>query len=440
MNLERYISVKGLLDKGKRYLVAVSGGIDSMVLLSVLVKGGYNILVAHCNFELRGDESEGDSALVRSVCERYGIACLVKYFDTQAYAKAHKISIEMAARDLRYEWFATLCAEYGCAQTVVAHHSDDDVETFFLNLLRGSGLRGLRGMQQYGEHVIRPFLGVSRRDIEDYAKENEVLYREDSSNKEQLYLRNRLRLDIIPRMKLINPSLNSTILETGAILDEADALLQWASKEIRAKVCRQEGYWEVVNLKSLRLYPGNITLLHGWFQESQFSKDQLEKMSSCDEESSGQRFESDISLCIHSRGELYICSKAAYERDLCGYCIDAFPGIYGELRPIEVSIGEIDAVDYLLKDKNQALLDFDKLVFPLRVRVWQPGDRIYPKGMRGSKKVSNMITDMKLSPIEKSHVMVLESDGEIVWLIGYRVDRRFTLNSKSSRWCLLKQQ
>ena len=239
MQLEQHIREENLMPLDAKLLVGVSGGADSSVLLHVLWRMGYEVVVAHCNFHLRGEASDGDAAFVRTLAHNYGFKFYEIDFKTEEIASQRGISIEMAARELRYEWFEKLLEKEECQFIAVGHHADDAVETFFLNLLRGSGLKGLSGMRRMRDHVVRPLLGVNRTDVLQYCKEHGLDYREDVTNQETIYRRNKLRLEVIPLLQEMNPSLTHTILETTQRMSDAYGLVQWASEKIKQEVCCQ---------------------------------------------------------------------------------------------------------------------------------------------------------------------------------------------------------
>ncbi len=427
MHIERFIKEQALLPKEAKLLVGVSGGADSSVLLHLLWRLHYDVVVAHCNFHLRGEESDADALFVQNLAEQYAFDFQKIDFDTETIASQRGISIEMAARELRYEWFEQLRSKKECAYIVVGHHADDAVETFFLNLLRGSGLKGLSGMRAKRDNILRPLLGVTRADILDYIQEYNLSYRNDITNLETIYRRNKLRLDVIPQLQEINPSLTDTILSTAKRMDDANAIVQWASEKIFQEVCYQQGEALCYDLSILRSYPGHETLLFEWLHQYGFSQQQIEQMLRCDAESSGQRFDSRNNAIIHSRAVLFLQEKELSPNQAL-LNIPLIEGIYGSKPQIQLSFIKENNTFVIDKSPRKALLDASKLSFPLQLRKWRHGDYFYPFGMKGRKKISDFITDLKLSPIEKENIYVLISNQQVVWVVGYRIDNRFAIH------------
>ena len=430
MQLEQHIREENLMPLDAKLLVGVSGGADSSVLLHVLWRMGYEVVVAHCNFHLRGEASDGDAAFVRTLAHNYGFKFYEIDFKTEEIASQRGISIEMAARELRYEWFEKLLEKEECQFIAVGHHADDAVETFFLNLLRGSGLKGLSGMRRMRDHVVRPLLGVNRTDVLQYCKEHGLDYREDVTNQETIYRRNKLRLEVIPLLQEMNPSLTHTILETTQRMSDAYGLVQWASEKIKQEVCCQVDDMLCFDLKQLLNFPGHGTLLYEWLGDYGFTQSQIADMLLCDNKSSGQGFYSEAYVISHSRGTLFLKSRS-FVIDSDEFKIPNEVGTYGTQIKIKLEYNS-NEIDYRQnKNKSKIYLNPDSLEFPLRVRRWRKGDFFYPLGMTGKKKLSDYFTDLKLSPLEKKQVYILESNGSVVWVIGYRQDKRFSLKENT---------
>lgn len=388
---------------GKKLILALSGGIDSMVLADLLLQAKADFVLAHCNFHLRGEESDGDEQFVRDYASRNGLTIYVKHFETETYAKEHGISIEMAARDLRYAWFEELCQQLQYDYIAVAHHADDQLETFFINLLRGAGLRGLKGMQPVNGHVIRPLLDVSRAEIQQYAEEHQLQWREDHTNAETLFLRNKIRHELLPVIDSISKEGRTSIL-----------------KSISHLASENELYRELVKEKLKQEVTKDISeqLLFEWLRDFGFNSDQVHFIY--DALQNGQPGTSFFSPT----------HRVTIERE----------GI--ELTPICQQNDTLLQISYkkIIKDNNFiinkssqiAQLDYDTLTFPLQLRKWKAGDRFHPFGMKGSKLLSDFFVDQKMSTRQKEECHVLTTaDDQIVWVVGRRVDDRFKVSERT---------
>lgn len=436
-----------------RVLLAVSGGIDSMCMADLFCRkyGADSIAVAHCNFHLRAEESDGDEELVRSWADEHGVLCHVTDFDTESYAAEHGISIEMAARDLRYGWFGELCNGHGYTAVAVAHNANDNAETLFLNLLRGTGLRGLCGMSLVSEHnVIRPLLQVTRKQIEGYALAHGVRYREDSTNASSEYKRNRIRNEIFPIFEKINPSFVQTLnREMGYFTEAAEIVDDYCS---RAAVYRsfpvipgslpvlpgQTGNFSIPTA-TLLAHPHWRYLLYYMLEPYGFNSATLasiEELLESDRTISGKRFESPSYQLLVERRELCVRPKASEAADADVPCDrDAVmtvraPGIYDfNGRRWRVDVSERTPDMQLKQPYGTLIADADRLKFPFVCRRWRRGDWLVPFGMKGKKKVSDMFADLKYSSVQKeSAVMIVDCRGQmaqeqhVAGVLGVRMD------------------
>lgn len=396
-----------------KYILALSGGIDSMVLADMLLQAKAEFVLAHCNFHLRGEESDGDEQFVREFAERNGLTLYVKQFDTMAYAKEHGVSIEMAARDLRYAWFEELRQQLGYDKIAVAHHADDQLETFFINLLRGAGIRGLKGMRPVNGNIIRPLLDKSREEIHQYAIENGIKWREDHTNAETQFLRNKIRHELLPVIDSISKEGRASILKSINHLASENELYRELVDEKLFQIVKQDGEVQ----KTSHLSPPTSQLLFEWLRDYGFNSDQVHFIYEAMNGQPGTIFFSPT-------------HKVTIERD----GVELTPICQHDNTQVELVYEQHPNDDNFVIDKSPevAQLDYDKLTFPLKLRMWQAGDRFYPLGMKGSRLISDFLKDLKLTTRQKEECRVLTTaKDEIVWVVGRRVDERFKVTDKT---------
>ena len=429
--IQHFIEEKHLFTIQDKVLVALSGGADSVALLRVLVELGYSCECAHCNFHLRGEESNRDETFVRELCQSLDIPLHVVHFDTETYAKEKHLSIEMAARELRYEWFEKVRREIHAEVIAVAHHRDDSVETFLLNLIRGTGINGLKGIPVRNGLIVRPLLHTSKTDILDYLSHLKQDYVTDSTNLQDEYMRNKIRLNLIPLMETMNPSIAETIDETAQKLAEvADiyhqnrkaAIQNALQKTLERNIEETEGR-NCMDIETILSDIAPFSLLHEWLAPKGFNATQINDIYfSLKQCQSGKRFASTEWELLRDRKELVLQRKNPDEK----------------VPQIAQEIVEIDPEFILLKDKNMAFLDADKVILPLEIRRWQAGDKFCPLGMKGKKNVSDYLTDKKFTLFEKERQYVACSEGKIVWLVGERIDNRFKITESTKRALVLR--
>ncbi len=424
---EQYIKENELLAPHDRVLLAVSGGVDSMSMLSLFAQSHWTTGVAHCNFGLRGEEGDEDTALVEKEAARYGLTCYTRNFDTLGEMERTGESVQMAARRLRYDWFGELCAEHGYTAIAIAHQADDVVETFFINLFRGTGLRGLTGINVTNGRVVRPLLFATRHEITDYATRNKVQYREDSSNRSTKYLRNKIRLGLMPRLKEIAPRFSETMRRNVDRLTRTQSFIDAAISKIRAEVETREGEQIIVDTTKIdSALPADFVIYELLSSGYGFKSDVVEGIvEALEKDHSGRRFYSRDRVAFTDRGRIII--RPIAEDDPCEVTMgEGVARVHAGNVVYYPQRLDIDQVESLNVGENTALLDADRLTFPLMLRRWKDGDRFTPLGMQGSKKVSDYLVDTKVPVPEKARQFVLvNGDGEIVWLTGRRVDERF---------------
>lgn len=423
---ENHIAEKFSFLKDKKLLLATSGGLDSMVMLHLFQKMNFDIGIAHCNFQLRGLESFGDQNFIQDYAEKNNILVFVTQFDTENFAKDYKLSTQVAARALRYDWFQELLETKNYDYLLTAHHSDDNLETFLINVTRGTGLDGLTGIPEQNEQIIRPLLIFSRDEIENYAKENNIQWREDSSNASDKYLRNKIRHHIVPIFKELNPNFLNSFQKTQNYLQEAQNMVEDASIMIYQQVAKEKGNEIHLDLKKLKQLPNYKSYLYQWLVEYQFSA--WDDIYDLVESQSGKQVFSNDFILLKNRDFLILSEKKNKETAI--YFIEKNQK---EVKiPLNIAICKVN--DISETDSNTIFVDEDCLQYPLTIRKWKEGDFFYPFGMKGNKKVSKYFKDEKMSLIDKENTWLLCSGNNVVWIISKRLDDRFkvTQNTKNS--------
>lgn len=427
---KQYIEQQKLCNLDNRILVAVSGGIDSVVMLDLFVEASYQIAIAHCNFQLRGKESDGDEQFVKNLGEKYGIKVFAKSFETKDYANYQKLSIQEAARDLRYSWFEELLYENDFDYVAVGQHADDQVETFFINLLRGSGLAGLRGMPLKRGNIIRPLLFANRKQIIMHTEENDLNFREDSSNKEDTYLRNKIRLNLLPELEKLHTKAPVAIVESMNNLNEADVLLkQLMDEKYNSLFSEKEGFLLVSKDDVVKLQPMDSWLFY-LMKRFGFNRDTTNSMTDAIIRTQiGQSFVSETYEAIIDRKNLLI--RPMTEIDLKEYIVQR--GQDKITDPLILNFERIpNSETFKIKsDARVAQLDEGKLTYPLKIRRWQHGDRFAPFGMKGSKLLSDFFIDNKINLFEKQNIWLLISGNNIVWVIGHRISEKYKITRQT---------
>lgn len=419
----------GLIQPNEKVLLTVSGGIDSISLFNLFIETKIDFAVAHCNFQLRGAESDGDQQFVENLAAQHSIACYTIKFNTKEYAAENRISIQMAARDLRYNWFGKIASENGYNKIATAHNLNDVVETFFINLTRGTGLKGLTGIKPINGKIIRPLLFASRKEIEEYSREKEIRYREDSSNAETKYLRNAIRHKIIPEFEKLNPSFLQSVIHASTITGEANLIFENYSETIKNKLLQFKDGLTYINIARLKEHKISPEFFFEIIREFGFSFDTVVKIIENLDSQPGLSFYSEKYQLIKDRKELII--KQLTPTESKEYFIDR------ETNFIEIPINaEIlrfkNSTDFTIqKDKCYAAFDLDKLTFPLKLRKWHEGDFFYPFGGNGRKKISDYFTDHKFNLFDKENTWLLVSGCDILWIVGHRTDNRYRISEKT---------
>ncbi|NQX80976.1 MAG: tRNA lysidine(34) synthetase TilS [Flavobacteriaceae bacterium] len=422
--LEQEINSNYSYLKSKKILVAISGGVDSVVLAYVLDKLGYNIALAHCNFKLREQESEGDKLYVLELSEILKIPIYTIDFETEKYCADNKVSIQLGARELRYDWFEKLLKEENYDYLVTGHHKDDDLETFFINMLRGTGIDGLCGIPQKNLKTVRPLLNFSREQIVCFAKENNIIWREDSSNKVNKYTRNKIRNEIVPLFKSINPDFLDSFKLTQNNLNKTKKIVEYSLGKIEKQISYKESgnvFFDIDKIKktdNYKLYIEEVFRKYGF--------NNLKDIISLLDSQTGKYILSNEYRLLKNRREL-VLSKIKEEEIDSVYLLEKG----GELtKPINI---KTDYVTKVTKEgSNSIYLAGDLLEETLVIRKKQEGDLFYPQGLNGKKKVSKYYKDLKLSLLDKENTWLLCSGNDVVWVIGRRADRRFLADEKAN--------
>ncbi len=420
----KYIEQEGLAAPHERILLAVSGGIDSMVMAQLFVRSGLACGVGHCNFGLRGSESDGDEQFVRQWADERQLPFYTIHFDTKVYAAERGLSTQMAARELRYNWFGQLLTEQGFDKIAIAHHAGDQAETLLLNLIRGTGLKGLCSMTPAKGNVIRPLLFASREQIRQYATMNGISYREDASNASDDYARNYIRHHTIPGLESLNPSVIATLQQSAAYLAQAQQLLGQEVRRMAAQCCRLSGDKLEIDIRPLQDSAAPGYYLHEWLQPYGFNSTQIDNITTTLSGQPGKLFFSPGYQLTREREQLLI-TPLCTQPLLYDILIDAGTGSVEWPLKLQISTREYHAESALPRDRHTAYLDASKLSFPLTLRRWQDGDSFVPLGMKGKKKLSDFFIDNKVPHHLKEAQYVILSGNDIVWVAGHRIDDRY---------------
>lgn len=411
--------------KESKLLLAVSGGMDSMVLLHLCKAAGFQIAVAHCNFQLRDEESDEDQKIVESACKQLDVSLYVTRFETKTYAKEHRQSIQVVARQLRYDYFHTILINNDYDYILTAHHLNDSLETFLINFTRGTGLEGLTGIPEQNEKVIRTLLPFSKVALEEYAQKNNISWRQDSSNETDKYQRNNYRHNVIPILEEQNNNLLQSFQNTIDYLKQAQSMVDDACKMVYDKVVEEEDTIKF-NIIKLSNYTNYKAYLHQWLHKYGFTA--WDDIYNLVQAQSGKQVLSEQFILLKDRNYLILFPKQK-EDELIQFWIKKEQL---EVKfPIKLSLCNVDNISNV--NRNTIFADESKLRFPLQIRKWQEGDVFFPFGMKGSKKLSKYFKDEKFSLFDKDNTWLLCSDNQIVWIIGKRQDERFKITEETTK-------
>ena len=425
-----FIAKHRLLSREGLHLVALSGGADSVAMLLILKELGYRIEAAHCNFHLRGEESNRDEDFVKELCRKQDIPFHVIHFDTKEYAALHQVSIEMAARELRYGYFRQLRQDIGADKVCVAHHRDDAVETLLMNLMRGSGVHGLTGIRAHHGEIVRPLLAVSRQEIEEYLHSIGQDFVTDSTNLVDDVLRNKIRLNVLPLLEKINPNVAENIGKTARFMQETEKVVEAAIRQQQEELIEHDAQneTETVSIETLQQLPSPELFLYEWLSKKGFNTTQVEQLTEHLNGISGRAFETPDHTLLIDREYLILARRKAPMKSL------RIPeeGRYRIDEDICIDIKSLENV-FVSKSDDCITIDKAKVKYPLTVRPIANGDAFIPFGMTGRKLVSDFLTDKKCSLLEKrNQLVVTDCEGQILWLVGKRTDNRFRVTEQTT--------
>jgi len=431
LKIQNYIEKRKLLNAGDKIIVGLSGGADSVALLHILHRLDYNCIASHCNFHLRGEESDRDEQFAAQFAASLNLPFFKQNFDTLSIAKERGISIEMAARDLRYQWFAALKENQSADAIAVAHHRDDSIETLLLNLIRGTGIKGLTGIQPRNGSLVRPLLCVSKNEILQYVQAKNLPFITDSSNEQDKIIRNKIRLQLIPLLETINPSVREAIIQT---IDNLNETAKVYDAEIEKAI---QAVYNIgsISIPLLKAFPSPESILFELLKNYGFGKDVVREISAAMDSQPGKTFYAPEYYVVKDRDE-FLLSPVVQEDEKVYFIQENETFLEIPLR-MEIILRKDNTTVDIDKNANTACLDYDKLQFPLTLRKWKIGDKFIPSGMKSFQKLSDFFANRKFSKIQKEKTWILTSKNEIVWIVNYRIDERFkALRATKNRYIL----
>ncbi|MEO7924223.1 MAG: tRNA lysidine(34) synthetase TilS [Chitinophagaceae bacterium] len=449
-----HIKQHNLFSAKDKLLLAVSGGVDSVVLCELCKQAGYDFSIAHCNFQLRGEESERDEQFTRNLAKNYGVEIFVKRFDTEKFAAENKLSIQEAARELRYTWFAELVGsrESGAqsrepgknihhspftTHLLTAHHADDNIETVLMNFFRGTGLQGLTGIPVVNTFISRPLLGFSKAELLNFARENKLAFVEDSSNQSSKYTRNFFRNELIPAISKVYPQVKENLQDNISRFKEIEKLYRFAVDDLKKKICKQRGKEIHIPVKLLLKY-NNRALIYEIISDYGFQEKQVEELLKLAESDSGKYIQSPPGNYRIIKHRHWFIITPAESSGAVNILIDE--GITKILFAGGTLQIETTSNQQPVTSNHVACLDAKQISFPLLLRKWKTGDYFYPLGMKKKKKINRFLIDLKLSKTEKENTWVIESSQRILWVVGYRIDERFKVSEKTATILQLRRK
>jgi len=426
-----FIEQNNLFTPGSALLAAVSGGMDSVLMVHLLKSSGYNFSIAHCNFQLRGHEANSDQEFCRQLAHQNNVPFHTINFDTLNYAADKKISIQMAARELRYQWFEQLKLQYNYSAIALAHHQNDAIETILLNLVRGTGIAGLHGILPKNGSLVRPLLFLSRDGIAEIIKKNKIGYVEDSSNASVKYARNKLRHEVIPKLRELNPALESTFEKNLEHFREMETLLELRLAELKNELLTIKGDEIHLQTDALKKLKPQRLLLFKLLQEYGFNETTVEDLISALDKHSGKIFEAAYFTLILDRDKLILAKKNNKKQEEISITATDHTITYGNYKLTLLH----DDTPLIIKDNPMAAsVDAEKIIYPLSMRAWRQSDSFYPLGMKTRKKLSDFFISLKIPLHKKNEVpLLINGNGDIIWIGGYRLDERYKVNNNTKK-------
>ncbi|MDY4790387.1 MAG: tRNA lysidine(34) synthetase TilS [Bacteroidales bacterium] len=425
----QYVKEHNLFENNQTILLAVSGGIDSMILCDLFLKSNFKFAIAHCNFHLRGEESNRDERFVREYAQKNNIKIHVKDFDTYSYMKEKGKSMQVSAREMRYSWFNELLKEEGYSYIATGHHIDDSIETFFMNILRGTGIAGLHGILQKVNLVIHPLLFTGRAEIVNYQKENKLEFVEDSSNATTKYTRNKIRHELIPLVKEIAPNFDKIISKEIERFRETEVVFRSVINDAKTKLLEIENQTIKISIEKLKSYVPQKIFMYEILNDFGFNEATINSIEDALLETSGKQFYSETHRLVKDRDYLLIVKNEP--QNLNQYLIEeSQTSVYS---PIILHMEILKDLQYVKipKNKEVAMLDYDKLSYPLILRKWKKGDSFFPYGLQGEKKISEFYKNLKYSILDKENQWLLCSENDIIWVVGQRIDDRYKITKST---------
>ena len=421
-----------LLTSADKVLLTLSGGIDSMVMLHLFQQYSFQIGIAHCNFQLRDKEADADEIFVKKTAEKANIAFFSVRFDTKIYARKQGISIQMAARELRYTWFQEIARQNDFTYIATAHHRDDVLETFFVNMLRKTGIKGLSGIKAKNGNIVRPLLPFSRQEIQEYAETNHIQYREDESNKSDYYTRNYIRHHIIPAFRKLQDNFDEALSETIHILSHQETIYSLHIENIKQQIMKSDNRIHSIDIEKLKKLSNPNVYLFECIYPFGFNASQTDSILLSLNNTSGKLFISETHRILKDRDKLLIRPNLNNERNQYQYIENTFVNDSLEHSNLCLHLMSYSQDFCFEKSLDIAYFDADKIKYPLIIRKWEQGDFFYPFGMKGKKKLSDFFTDNKISIFEKETIdIVCNGNGDILWIIGFRSDNRYKVTPQT---------
>lgn len=429
--LKDYIEKYDLFKPADKIIASVSGGIDSMVLIHLLHETGFSFAIGHCNFQLREEESDKDESFVIDAAKKYGVRIFTTRFDTASFARENGISIQMAARDLRRQWFEKLCEEQGYDKICTAHHLNDSLETVIFNLAKGTGISGIKGISPQSGRFVRPLLFASREMITRFAKDHYIHWREDRSNSSIKYARNKIRHYVVPELKKINPNLEATFLLSAEKLLAADEFYHEAIRAMSKELVSRQNGVTAIDIQRLTNVSHPAVVLYEIIKDYGFNFHQAKQIVEGIQNQSGRTFFSAHYQVVQDRQHFLVSTLSEHHSE----------AIFVDKYSVSASFGEetfvfeeCDIRDFtMVPGPGVACLDVDLLKFPLKIRHWKKGDYFFPLGMNGKKKVSDFMIDKKIPVNLKAQAMTIFSGNDLIWLVGHRIDHRFRITDNTRK-------